>query len=242
VPWSGVVFERLHRIHIAAPDPATAAHDFAQLLGCAPPRVPSASVAELEVGATRLAFGASGDGPEGMRALEFAVDDVERARARLEPAATRGIAIEVCAGERAVSAPPPLLPGAERLDHAVVLSGDLEAAKRLYGGALGMRLALDRSFPQRGVRILFFRLAGVTIEIAGPLAGAPRSADDRFGGLAWRGSDVDAWRARLVAQGFDVSDCRAGFKPGTRVCSVRDRTHHVPTLLIAPDPDASVSG
>jgi hypothetical protein len=39
-------------------------------------------------------------------------------------------------------------------------------------------------------------------------------------------------RARLVADGFDVSDTRPGHKPGTRVCSVRDGSCGVPTLLI----------
>jgi catechol 2,3-dioxygenase-like lactoylglutathione lyase family enzyme len=121
------------------------------------------------------------------------------------------------------------------LDHVVVASDDLEAARRLYAGALGLRLALDRRFEARGLRILFFRLAGTTLEIAGPLAPPPApAASDRFGGLAYRVADVAAARARLLAEGFDVSEPRDGFKPGTRVCSVRSGTHGVPTLLIGP--------
>jgi catechol 2,3-dioxygenase-like lactoylglutathione lyase family enzyme len=123
------------------------------------------------------------------------------------------------------------------LDHAVVFSTDLDDARRLFGGALGLRLALDRSFAERGLHMLFFRVGGATLEVVGQLgepAGADRSRD-RFGGLAWRVQDAEAARARLAADGFDVSEVRPGHKRGTRVCTVRDRTHGVPTLLIGPD-------
>lgn len=123
----------------------------------------------------------------------------------------------------------------DALDHVVVLSPDLEASRRLYEDELGLRLALDRSFPERGVRLLFFRLGGTTIEIGGRRDAEPRpEAGDRFGGLAWRVGDVDAARERLEADGFDVSPTRKGHKPGTRVCTVRSPVHGVPTLLIEP--------
>lgn len=125
----------------------------------------------------------------------------------------------------------------EALDHIVVESLDLDAARTLYGDGLGLRLALDRRFEARGLRILFFRVGGVTVEVGGrldpPQAAAGRSRD-RFGGLAWRTRDVDAARQRLAAAGVNVSELRAGFKPGTRVCTVRDATCGVPTLLIGP--------
>ena len=98
----------------------------------------------------------------------------------------------------------------------VVASDDLEAARRLYGEALGLRLALDRRFEARGLRILFFRVGGVTLEVAGPLEPpAAPSAADRFGGLAYRVADVAAARARLADAGLDVSPVRPGAKPGT---------------------------
>ncbi len=137
-------------------------------------------------------------------------------------------------------------PGAQvdALDHVVVSTGDLEAARRLYGEELGLRLALDRSFEKRGIQILFFRTGGLTVEVVGALAGATRSEGgssafvddgDRFGGLAWEVPDVGAIRTRLLDEGFDVSEQRVGHKPGTAVCSVRDRTHGVPTLLKGPE-------
>jgi catechol 2,3-dioxygenase-like lactoylglutathione lyase family enzyme len=177
-------------------------------------------------------------GPPGVQALAFAGSVVALGD-------TRGISIELLASAPAVAAAPGSLAGAERLDHAVVLTSDHDAALRLYGERLGLRLALDRSFPERGVRLLFFRLAGVTIEIGGPiesLEGAASDTQDRFGGLAWRGSDVVAWRERLLAEGFAVSEHRRGHKAGTRVCTVQDRTGGVPTLLIAPDASSPVAG
>ncbi|MFQ5415865.1 MAG: VOC family protein [Myxococcota bacterium] len=121
-------------------------------------------------------------------------------------------------------------------DHAVVISQDLEASASIYGGALGLRLALDRSFEARELRILFFRVGGVTVEVAGPLAGGDAAAPDRFGGLAYRVGDIDAARLRIHEAGIEVTEVRAGHKPGTRVSTVRGGICGVPTLLIQPAP------
>ena len=114
------------------------------------------------------------------------------------------------------------------------MTGDAEAACGLYRDRLGLRLAFDRTFAERRVRLLFFRVGGVTVELAAPLGVAP-DADgrDRFWGISWRVPDIDAARARLAAAGFDVSEVRPGNKSGTRVCTVRRETHGVATLLIA---------
>jgi len=55
---------------------------------------------------------------------------------------------------------------------------------------------------------------------------------DRLGVLSWRVADIDATSARLVAAGIDVSEVRAGRKPGTRVMSVRNGTCGIHTLLL----------
>ena len=122
------------------------------------------------------------------------------------------------------------------LDHAVVRTPDAEATKALYGEALGLRLALDRSFEQWGARLLFFRVGGVTVEVAAQLGKeTPENGDDRLWGLSYRVADADAARARLAADGFDVSEVREGRKPGTRVFTVRDGTLGIPTLMLAPE-------
>jgi len=129
------------------------------------------------------------------------------------------------------------------IDHAVVQTPDADGAIALYRDALGLRLALDRSFPDWGMRLVFFRVGDVTIEIAQPLRDAALPAGtDRLWGLSWRVPDADAARARLAAAGVDVSAVRNGRKPGTRVLSVKDGTCGVPTLLIEPAEQASGDG
>ena len=140
--------------------------------------------------------------------------------------------------------PPEMLPPAEvagdakaaisGIDHAVVQSPDADAAIALWGDALGLRLALDRSFPDWGMRLCFLRVGGVTVEIAQPLDGSAAVEGDRLWGLSWRVPDADAAHDRLVAAGVEVSAVRKGRKPGTRVLSVKDGTCGVPTLLLEP--------
>jgi catechol 2,3-dioxygenase-like lactoylglutathione lyase family enzyme len=122
------------------------------------------------------------------------------------------------------------------LDHVVLMTPDLAAARRLYGEVLGVRLALDRSFEARGQRILFFRVGGATVEVVGP-AEPPADAvgPDRLWGLAWRVDDVEAAAQRVGAAGFDVSGVRSGAKPGTAVCTLRGEPAGVATLLIGPE-------
>ena len=121
------------------------------------------------------------------------------------------------------------------IDHAVVQTADAEAAIALYRDGLGLRLALDRSFPDWGMRLVFLRVGGVTVELAQPLRDAPQNTEvDQLWGISWRVPDAEATRARLAEAGLDVSDVRPGRKPGTRVISVKDGTCGVPTLLIEP--------
>lgn len=141
--------------------------------------------------------------------------------------------------------PPDLLPLVEpardaksaphALDHVVVRSADVAGTRALLRDGLGLRLALERSFEAFDLHALFFRLGGVTVEVAGSVRRPPDpGAADSFWGLAWRVADVEAARERLAQDGFDVSPVRAGRKPGTSVCTVRSDTCGVATLLIGP--------
>ena len=127
------------------------------------------------------------------------------------------------------------------LDHVVVQTSDADAAKLLYGEQFGLRLALDREFPQWHSRMLFFRVGGATLEVVAGGSGAtneeaPVAERDRLWGLCWRVADADAARARLGGEGFDVSEVRPGRKAGTRVFTLRDGTCGVPTLILEFDP------
>ena len=117
-----------------------------------------------------------------------------------------------------------------------LLSHDADASKSLYSDRLGIRLALDKRFEDFGSRLLFFRIGGITLELGAKLDEESSSDEpDRFGGLAYQVVDVRSARERLVASDVDVSEVRTGRKPGTLVCTVREPTHGVPTLLIGPE-------
>ena len=175
------------------------------------------------------------EGPEG--------SIMDRRTVVLPPSATRGTILAAVEHGDGVEGPEGLPPGGpdaastiHGLDHVVVNSPDIESSRVLYGEGLGLRLALDRSFEARGLRMLFFRIGGVTVEVVGSLDTIPDGKQpDRFGGLAWKVEDVHAARARMTRQGFDVSEQRPGNKAGTCVFSVRSDTCGVPTLIIGPE-------
>jgi catechol 2,3-dioxygenase-like lactoylglutathione lyase family enzyme len=127
--------------------------------------------------------------------------------------------------------PEPSLPalGGVAIDHVVVRTPDPERAIALWRDRLGLRLALDRAFPERGLRLVFFRSAGLTLEFAAGLLPGESDGPDRLHGVSYRVTDLAARRERLVAAGVEVSAVRPGMRPGTSVVSVRSG---VPTLLL----------
>jgi catechol 2,3-dioxygenase-like lactoylglutathione lyase family enzyme len=118
------------------------------------------------------------------------------------------------------------------LDHVVIRTPDPERATALYGARLALDMRLDRSNPAWGARLLFFRCGDLIVEVAHDLRAGVGDGPDRLWGLSWRVPDAEAARARLRAAGLDVSEVRAGRKPGTRVLTLRDGTCGVPTLLL----------
>jgi catechol 2,3-dioxygenase-like lactoylglutathione lyase family enzyme len=117
------------------------------------------------------------------------------------------------------------------LDHVVVATEDSERAAALYGARLGLDMALDRTHQDWG-QLMFFRCGDLIVEVVRrPVAGGDATRD-KLWGLSWRVGDIDAARARLLADGVDVSEVRSGRKPGTRVMSVRSGTCGVQTLLL----------
>ena len=115
------------------------------------------------------------------------------------------------------------------MDHVVVRTQSVEAAKQFYGEQLGIRLALEQHVPEWGGTQLFFRASSMSIEV---IASATSPAQDELWGLALASEDLDATHARLIESGIEVSEMREGRKQGTRVCTVKSHTLNVPTLLI----------
>jgi catechol 2,3-dioxygenase-like lactoylglutathione lyase family enzyme len=154
----------------------------------------------------------------------------------LSPDATHGVAIALV--ERtAAPAPSPLLKSSEAasitsLDHVVVRSPNPERAVALYAGRLGLDLRLDRSNPDWGSRLLFFRCADLVVEIAHDLKKGVSDAPDELWGLSWRTPDIAKANQRLKAGGVEVSAPRDGRRPGTQVFTVHSHTANVPTIVI----------
>ncbi len=155
-------------------------------------------------------------------------------RMRLDDSTTHGVRI-FCLNR---TAPDPLAckPHAPNivsgLDHVVINSPNPDRAAALYGARLGLRLALDRSNPDWDMRLMFFRVGGMTVEIAHKISIGVGNQPDKLWGLSWKAPDIEAAHARLVSQNFTVSSIRAGRRLGTRVFTVRDNTLGIPTLVI----------
>jgi catechol 2,3-dioxygenase-like lactoylglutathione lyase family enzyme len=168
-------------------------------------------------------------GPTGLQALRFAAEPQDRPLAEAHGVQ---VVFEETPAEEAAAV-------AASIDHVVVHTADPARAIALWRDQAGLRLALDREFPHRGLRLLFFRSGGITLEYAAPLAartGPPD--DDRLWGVSYRVTDLAARRERLLAAGVDVSAPRAGMRPGTTVVTVRSGTAGVPTLLLQVDAPA----
>ena len=156
----------------------------------------------------------------------------------VDPAACHGVSIAL-AERRRRTPPKPTAPGAVvGLDHVVINTANPDRAVALYGARLGLDFRLDRSNPQWGSRLMFFRCGGAVVEIGARLGGEASDAPDRLSGLAWRVNDPDAAQARLVHAGFDVSEVRNGRKPGTRVFTIRSGVPGAPTLMLSADGSA----
>jgi len=215
----------LDAVRIAVPDDdfPRAETSYAVLLGAGGEAIADGRRFELARGAVELVRGT----PGGLRALVFVAPE--------RPAADfHGIDVLVRAAQ-------PTAPRAAdvAIDHVVVRTTDPERAIALWRDRLGVRLAFDRAFPARGLRLLFFRSNRITLEYAAPHpAVADPGGDDVLWGVSYRVTDLHAKRAALVAAGVDVSEPRPGNKTGTTVMTVRSGTCGVPTLMLQDDPPA----
>ncbi len=186
-------------------------------------------------------------GAPGLRSMAFATADPDKEAALLERRAVKttrtdhglaftghGVAIGLCAITD--DAPSALATdeaaAVASLDHVVVRTPNPERAVAFYGGRLGLDLRLDRSNPQWGARLLFFRCGDLVVEIAHDLKKGVSDEPDHLWGLSWRVPDIAAAHARLETAGLDVSEPREGRRPGSQVCTVKNGTGGVPTILI----------
>jgi catechol 2,3-dioxygenase-like lactoylglutathione lyase family enzyme len=162
-------------------------------------------------------------------------------RTRAATAATGGVRVFLIQSDSPLPPSATTVAGAaavEGLDHVVIRTPDPDRAAALYGARLGLDMRLDRSSPEWGTRLMFFRCGDLIVEVAHDLAAGVSAGPDRLWGLSWRVPDADAARERLRGAGLDVSAVRPGRRPGTRVFTVRDGSCGVPTLALERAPRA----
>ena len=163
----------------------------------------------------------------------------------LETGMTRGVRLSLTQSLSEDEVLPPALPVGDvaatinRLDHVVIGTRDPGHAISFYRDGLDIRLALDRTFEKRGIRLLFFRFGGTTLEFSAPVReGAEISAGDEstdhLWGLAYQVPDADLAWARLESAGLEISTIREGHKAGTRVFTVKSSPLGIPSLIIEP--------
>lgn len=201
----------------------------------------------LQTGNVGVTFGGGGAALSSMvfatAALDKAANLLERrgvattkgAVLELSKAATHGVPIALVERSARPAPSPAIVDEAasvSALDHVVVRSPNPERAIAFYAGRLGLDLRLDRSNPQWGSRLLFFRCDDLVVEIAHDLKRGVSDEPDQLWGLSWRVPDTAKAHARLEAAGIDVTDVRDGRRPGSQVFSVRSHTEGVPTLVI----------
>ncbi len=218
-------------VRVGVADLASATAAYTVLLGIEPVARGEARRFQLGRGAVELEPAAA----DGLRAIRFTAEEPER---RAVPGSFHGLTVHIDPpdDDRPAARPAPVL----AIDHVVVQTPDPERAVVLWRDGLGLRLALDRVFAERGLHLLFFRSGGITLEYASPHpAPDERAGPDRLHGLSYRVADLAGHRERLLAAGVEVSPIRPGMRPGTSVASVRSATAGVPTLLLAENPPAS---
>src|SRR5262245_19177749 len=187
-----------------------------------------------------------------LTSMAFATDSLDKAERLLERRAvpierkaeglvlsmqaTHGVAIAVIE-VKDKAAPSPLKGSSEAasitaLDHVVIRSPNPERAIAFYAGRLGLDLRLDRSNPDWGSRLLFFRCGDLVVEIAHDLKKGASDAPDELWGLSWRTPDIARAHERLTKAGVEVSAPREGRRPGPHLFTVQRHTANVPTIVI----------
>ena len=191
---------------------------------------------------------------QGLKQLVFGCPDLDGARRRLpnvgieivddasdnhflalNPETTRSVNLALTAARDIESGDLPSPGALSGLDHAVVASGDGDFTSALLSGRLQLDMRLDLTNENWDARLMFFRCGDLIVEVYQPISKPLGPERDRFFGLSWRTDNIEATHSELTERGFDVSEIRTGRRPGTRVCTVRDKTHGVPTLILGRD-------
>jgi predicted enzyme related to lactoylglutathione lyase len=222
------------RIVIAVPDLANAMTQYGLLLGDTPVACTDASgrsVAWAGLPNTLIELVQAGPGAALISGIVF--EDSGSGAIAAPVANTRGLDLGRCDGSASGefrSRHPQS--DSLRVDHLVLRTGDADACVQLFANQLGIRLALDKTVPQWGGRMLFLRAGKLTLEIIESERDPPEQ--DHFWGIAYQCRNLDQTARQLEQRGVELSAIRQGRKPGTRVATLKSHNLGIPTLLIEP--------
>jgi catechol 2,3-dioxygenase-like lactoylglutathione lyase family enzyme len=223
------------RIVIAVPALADATAQYRRLLGLEPTLLErdGASRAWFRLPNTTIELVESAGGHSLLQAIVFGAAGAGEYDTPV--ANPRGLDIRLCdpgRSEAVCTQAPRSGPGSLRVDHLVLRTADAAGCIELFGHRLGIRLALDKTVPEWGGRMLFFRAGKLTLEVIEPLGERP--AADYFWGIAYQCADLEQTAVQLESRGVSLSVIRAGRKPGSFVATVKSHCLGIPTLLLQP--------
>lgn len=222
--------EGFDAIIVGVPELAAAARDYEALLG--QPALHSVSgneaVVRFVLGNTTLELRQVAAEQAVIEGLVLRDSSATRAARTVEN--PLGLQIETCDGS--LMAELPQRNSVLRVDHLVLRSDNADACIAFFAQRMGIRLALDKTVPQWGGRMLFFRAGKLTLEVIE--SEQERVAGSHFWGIALQHPDIGALRSQLESRAVQCSAVREGRKPGTRVASVKSHCLGIPTLLIQP--------
>src|SRR5262245_18238936 len=146
---------RLDAVRIGARDLEVAVRRYTTLLGVQPTALPTGR-RRFQLGRGAIELGA---GEPGMQAVVF-VPERDGEPWPSAAGACHGIT-DLVEPTAAVTSPALVPDPVAAIDHDVVFTPSPERAIVLWRDQLGLRLAFDREFPERKVRLLFFRSGGL---------------------------------------------------------------------------------
>jgi hypothetical protein len=223
------------RIMIAVPALAEAAASYRLLLGLEPALMEGEAPARARFQLPNTTIELVESAGEESR-LQGIVFGAAGAGACDQPLAnSRGLDIRLCApggGALPGAGAKERAPGELRVDHLVLRTTDATACIDLFGRRLGIRLALDKTVPEWGGRMLFFRTGKLTLEVIEALQERP--AADYFWGIAFQCGDLERTALELARRGVSLSGIRPGRKPGSLVATVKSHCLGIPTLFLQP--------
>ncbi|NND67179.1 MAG: hypothetical protein HKN19_06295 [Halioglobus sp.] len=216
------------RILVTVPDLAVAAAAYSKLLGAPERNDPVAGCATWVLANTAIEVSQRVDGAPAVSGLVLTGDGAGEQAAPL--ANPLGLDLRTCDGSAMTTLRKAAPERQLRIDHLVLRTADADACIALFGDQLGIRLALDKTVPRWGGRMLFFRGGKMTLEVID--AGADGESRNYFWGIAYQCDDIDSVVADLTGRGVVLSGVREGRKPGTRVATIKSHCLEIPSLLI----------